>query len=107
MQLPNFVASFVIECNASGTGVGAVSLQNGHPLAYFSKTLWGKSRHFLAYDRSLLAFVLAVEKWKQYLFGKHYEVHTDQESLKHLWENKINTSQVVGQIDGLRLQHCL
>ncbi|GJU14800.1 retrotransposon-related protein [Tanacetum coccineum] len=39
LGLPDFNQEFVIETDASGTGIGAVLCQNGHPLAYLSKTL--------------------------------------------------------------------
>ena len=39
LGLPNFSQVFVIETDASGTGIGVVLCQNNHPLAYLSKTL--------------------------------------------------------------------
>lgn len=62
-------------------------------MAYFSRCLSGKSRLFSTYDLELLTLVLVVEKWKQYLLGSRFEVYMDHESLKHLLEQKINTSQ--------------
>ena len=43
LSLPDFTKPFCIETDASGTGVGAVLMQNGHPLAYLSKALGPKS----------------------------------------------------------------
>ncbi|XP_068653849.1 uncharacterized protein [Aristolochia californica] len=37
LQLPNFDDLFVIECDASGGGIGAMLHQNSHPIAYFSR----------------------------------------------------------------------
>jgi len=37
LHLPDFKHPFIVKTNASGTGMGAVLSQQGHPIAYFSK----------------------------------------------------------------------
>jgi hypothetical protein len=39
LALPDFSVPFSIETNACPTGVGAVLMQRGHPIAYMSKAL--------------------------------------------------------------------
>jgi hypothetical protein len=37
LQLPNFGKTFELECDASEIGIGGVLMQDGKPIAYFSK----------------------------------------------------------------------
>ena len=53
LALPNFEEEFIIETDASGYGVGAVLQQNGHPIAYLSKTLAPKHQSLSTYEKEL------------------------------------------------------
>ncbi|XP_035542982.1 uncharacterized protein LOC118343747, partial [Juglans regia] len=84
LVLPNFAKTFEIECDASGIGIGAVLMQEGRPIAYFSEKLSGAAQNYPTYDKEMYALVRALENWQHYLWPKEFVIHTDHESLKHL-----------------------
>ena len=57
LALPNFSLPFTIETDASGVGTGAVLVQQGHPIAYLSRTLAPKHLQLSAYEKEFLAVV--------------------------------------------------
>jgi hypothetical protein len=57
LQLPNFDHDFVMECNASGSGVGAVVHQGGGPIAFFSRQMAPQHTELTAYERELIRLV--------------------------------------------------
>uniref|UniRef100_A0A2N9FQW0 RNA-directed DNA polymerase n=1 Tax=Fagus sylvatica TaxID=28930 RepID=A0A2N9FQW0_FAGSY len=84
LVLPNFSKTFEIKCDASGIGIGAVLMQEGRPVAYFSEKLSGAALNYPTYDKEMYALVRALENWQHYLWPKEFVIHTDHESLKHL-----------------------
>lgn len=91
LALPDFSKPFTIETDVSGNGIEAVLMQQGHPIAYLSKALSPTNSLLSAYERELLAVIHAVQKWSAYLVLQPFIVRTDQQSLKHLLENKVST----------------
>lgn len=75
LALPDFNKSFQIQSDASKSGVGAVLLQDGHPLAFVSKSLGPRTRGLSTYDKEYLAILVAVEQWCSYLQHNEYHLH--------------------------------
>lgn len=84
LALPNFAKPFSTETDASESGVGAVLMQDGHPLAFFSKALGAKSRGLSTYEKEFMAILLAVQLWRPYLQFQEFVILTDQKSLTQL-----------------------
>lgn len=91
LTLPNFTLTFEVTTYASATTLGAVLSQSGHPIAFFSKKLGPRMQLASVYDREMFAIMEAVKKWRQYLLGPHFRIYTDQQSLRNLHSQVIQT----------------
>lgn len=91
LALPDMTKVFVIETDASAKGLGAVLMQDNHPIAFISKALSIRQQALSVYEKELLAIIMAVKQWHHLLIIKHFIIKTDQQSLKHLLDQKVVT----------------
>nr|GEX42084.1 retrotransposon protein, putative, unclassified [Tanacetum cinerariifolium] len=66
LALPDFNKTFTIETNASGVGIGEVLKQEGHPIAFLSKTLAPKHHALSTYEKEFLALQSQTYKKDKY-----------------------------------------
>lgn len=75
-----------VHTDASSLGIGAALLQkdNGvvQPVAYFSRRTTDYESRYHSYDLETLAIVEAIEHFRVYLYGVHFTVFTDCNSVR-------------------------
>ena len=75
---------FQVDCDSSGTTIGAVLSQEGKPIAYFSEKMNDSKIKYYVYDQEFYAIVQALKKWRHYLLPKEFVLYTDHQDLQYL-----------------------
>jgi hypothetical protein len=82
---PDNTKSFDVYCDASGTGLGCVLMQDNQVIAYASRALRPHEQNYPTHDLELAAVVHALKIWRHYLMGAHCNIYTDHKSLKYIF----------------------
>ena len=91
LQLPNPKKNFVVQTDASDTGVGAVLLQESSidprilaPIAYASRRFRGSELNYSTVEKEAFGIYWAIQKWELYLYGRQFHILTDHRPLLYL-----------------------
>ena len=79
----------VIQTDASSKRLGAVLLQDGHPIAYASRTMTKTQEKYAQIEKELLAVVFACQRFHHYIYWKTAEVHSDHKPLESILRNSL------------------
>jgi hypothetical protein len=92
LTLPMESVGYVVYTDASWKGLGCVLMQQGKVVAYASRQLKDHEKNYLTHDLELAAIVYALKIWRHYLYGEECKIHTDHQSLKHIFmQRDLNT----------------
>jgi len=107
LAYPDFNKSFLLDTDASNSGIGAVLSQVGddgleHVVAYASRLLTKPERRYCVTRRELLAVVTFTKHFRPYLLGKHFTLRTDHGSLQWLYNFKEPEGQMARWLQTLQ-----
>ncbi|GJU76122.1 putative reverse transcriptase domain-containing protein [Tanacetum coccineum] len=88
LALPEGTEDFMVYCDASLKGYGAVLMQREKVIAYASRQLKVHEENYTTHDLELGAVVFALRLWRHYLYGTKCVVFTDHKSLRYILNQK-------------------
>jgi len=85
LATPDSTKPFDVYCDASGTGLGCVLMQDNWVIAYASRALRNHEKNYPTHDLELAAVIHALKLWRHHLMGTHCNIYTDHKSLKYIF----------------------
>ena len=99
LLLPRLDLPFVLQTDASSTGLGAVLLQEFedslHPVCFASRKLLDREKRYSTIERECLAIVWAVHKFVRFLWGVRFILQTDHRPLTYLRTSNFKNSRIM------------
>lgn len=74
-----------IETDASKDGLGACLLQDGHPIAFASRSLSSAEKKYAQIEKEMLAIVFSIQKFHFFVYGLDVKVNTDHKPLEAIF----------------------
>ena len=78
---PDLNKPFDIYTDAINYQMGAAIIQDGHPIAYWSKKLTDSQRGYNTPEKELLVVVMCMKEYQDILYGGVINVYTDHKNL--------------------------
>ena len=111
LQYPDFGENcqFVVTCDASGCGAGAVLTQlqgqEEKVIAYAGTSFNEAQLKYSPTDRELAAIRFAVNYFKSYLYGRKFTIRTDHQPLLYLYRMKRFDDRLHRTMEDLNIGH--
>nr|GEW93346.1 putative reverse transcriptase domain-containing protein [Tanacetum cinerariifolium] len=88
LSLPKGSEDFVVYCDASLKGFGAMLMQREKVIAYASRQLRKNEENYTTHDLELGAVVFTLRLWRHYLYSTKCTIYTDHKSLQYILDQK-------------------
>nr|GEW23459.1 hypothetical protein [Tanacetum cinerariifolium] len=98
LALPKGSEDFVVYCDASHKGLGAVLMQREKVISYASRQLKVHEHNYTTHDLELGSVVFALKIWRHYLFGTNYTVQKLEAQIEALKPENLEKEDVGGMI---------
>ncbi|XP_021347442.1 uncharacterized protein LOC110446564 [Mizuhopecten yessoensis] len=99
LKLPDLKEEFILRTDASDTGLGAVLLQEESgekmPIAYASRKLLAREKHYAIIEKECLAIVWGGQKFEPYIYGREFILETDHQPLTYLHRSKTANARLM------------
>ena len=99
LKLPNLELPYIIQSDASNTGIGASLFQEyegvKHPICYISRKLLPRECNYSVGEKECLAVVWSIIKLHRYVYGITFTLETDHKPLECLNKESANNSRVI------------
>jgi hypothetical protein len=82
---PNMTKPFEVFCDASGTDLGCMLMQENRVIAYASGAFRPHEKNYPIHDLELAVVIHALQIWWHYLMGNGCNIFTDHKSLKYIF----------------------
>ncbi|GJV92381.1 putative reverse transcriptase domain-containing protein [Tanacetum coccineum] len=79
---------FVVYCDASHQGLGAMLMQREKVIAYVSRQLKPHEENYTTHDLELGAVMFTLKIWRHYIYSTKCTVFTDHKSVQHILDQK-------------------
>ncbi|KAK7915940.1 hypothetical protein WMY93_011701 [Mugilogobius chulae] len=97
---PDFSQPFILQTDASQTGLGAVLLQEREgerrPVVFLSRRLLDRETRYSTVEKECLGVKWAVDSLRYYLLGRHFTLETDHRALQWLHKMKDANNRITG-----------
>lgn len=100
LHLPDFSRPFCLFTDASKHSIGCFLAQEDpitnfpHPIAFASRKLKDAELNYATAEKETLALVYAITHFRNYIYGSHFKVYSDQQFLSKVKNFKDPTSRI-------------